>query len=247
MYLVTQKTYGTLSLEYNEATRAHDFILRPYPIFRPQVLFNRKALHKIKDVQKEIIRPEPIILQNEDRLTVFNTIDKADILWRGTVDLSQQSSENFLRYQAGLPLAVWGNLFNSRQQQPATLIKKSNPDDPSLLPRDVTGYLGVSGGDQGNRAGWALMKYGFDGFLAQNAISNGDELIVYRKVRSGEKAFDQELSFNEFASPTRVFSQRAQRFMKAPNGIDPNLFYRKNPAILRRIVQTTNYVPNYHA
>ncbi len=246
MHIVTQKTYGTLSIAYNDATRVYDFVLRPYAVFRPQSLFNRKALHKINDVQKEIIRPEPIILKNEDELTVFNTIDKADVLWRGVIDLSQKNPASGLGYQSNLPPAVWGRLFNSRQQQPATLIKKSNPDDPSLLSRDVTGYLHMSGGDQGSGYGWALMKYGFDGWVAQNDISDGDELTVYRKVRGGEKAFDGEISFNDYASPVQAFADRGERFMKKPNGIDPNLFYRKNPAILRRIVQTTNYVPPYY-
>lgn len=230
--------YGTLDMDFVETSRDeknvriigsgdnaiqvfnvegyYDYVLRPYPIFPD------KPLADITDPVKEIIIPKAVSLQEGDLLRVFNTISDGEYLWSRRLMLASSPVNGHLKHDKTIAPALWQTMFNL------------NLPSVHCYGPQISGRLDfyVATGEAYN----TFLRYNRDGYEAMVRVEDGVDLTIFKKVTDGHVMYDDRLGFNvlnakeSLGKPYAFFGDVVRR----PQGLKPEAFMRKYPAILRR-------------
>ncbi len=199
-----------------KVTGYYDYVLRPYPIFPD------KPLAKITDPVKEIIIPEPVLLQDGDLLRVFNKIMDGEYLWSRRLMLASSPVNGHLGHDKTIAPELWQTMFNL------------NLPAVHCYGPQISGRLEfyVATGEAYN----TFLRYNRDGYEAMVRVEDGVDLTIFKKVTDGHVFYDDHLGFNALNAQEKL-GQPYDFFgdvMRRPKGLGPKAFMRKYPAILKR-------------
>ena len=167
----TQTFYGQLKSQWIDTTRGNETSETLVGLSQGQKLSSPLTL------RPEDFEQSKMVLQNRDRMTVFNTINDGDVFWEGRLK-ADDIAQNFPAYKNFSTLLedrVFMRLCH--QDLPATLEKT----DGRIIHGVMHAFM-----EQGSGSSPYLYDFADKGYGSLNQFEDGDLLRVFSRVTDGQ-------------------------------------------------------------
>ena len=163
---------------------------------------------------------EPTALKKGDLVKVFKTISEGNVLCDLVIDFDR--SEYHHGFQRGIDRGEWSRMF--RDELPAKLIRDGKVVHGALMPFCETGTEGVI---------WSVQEYGGLGYGGLNCLQDGDQLIVFNAVYSGEIEWEGEMDFGPTDVKKIDWSEVMRDTLHMPTKQWMSMSYDRRPILIK--------------